>query len=181
MISVLSRFFKASAVRAKKDHLVSGPVAARASVAAPAKSKGLPVQGELVILGVLLNFVAQADGHFLAEEESAVKDILIRRGVKKEEVGLVLAAAREAADQRMDIQGFTREINEKNYGERLKVVELLFEVSLADKTLSLVELESVRKVARLLWIDHGDFTDAKIRVKKKSGGTSAIQRHFKKQ
>ena len=81
MISVISRFFKASAVRAKKDHLISAPVAARASVAGPAKSKGLPFQGELVILGVLLNFVAQADGHFSAEEESAVKDILIRRGV----------------------------------------------------------------------------------------------------
>lgn len=135
------------------------------SAPAPAPEKlAQPKVRDAIILGVLLEEVAKAHEGLSAEEEAAVLKVL-ERHASPEEARLALAAAREAAEHRPDLQGFTREVNKLPYEERVKVVELLFDVALADRDLHFLEVEAVRRVAGLLWVTHKDMIDAKLRAK----------------
>lgn len=134
------------------------------SAVLPAENASQPRVRDAIILGVLLEEVAKAHEGLSAEEEAAVLKVLERRA-SLEEAGLALAAAREAAEHRPDLQGFTREVNKLPYEERVRVVEWLFDVALADRDLHFLEVEAVRKIAGLLWVTHKDMIEAKLRAK----------------
>ncbi|MFC1522446.1 TerB family tellurite resistance protein [Elusimicrobiota bacterium] len=166
MISALSKFLKKTVKRANDEQLVNKPVKLPDKLSELGAEKKERLE-ELVILGILLNTVAHADQVLDPAEEKAIQRILATRGkITKEETGLVIAAAHESADARPDIQGFTREINKKPYEERLRVIELLFDVAFADSKLDIVEIEQIRQISGLLWVTHKDFINAKIKAKK---------------
>lgn len=124
----------------------------------------------LILFGVLLDRVAYADRNISEEEAQSIRRILKERShLEDEEIDLVMAAAREAAESRPDIYSFVRELKDLSYKERTTLVEHLFEVAFADRHLSNIELESVRQIANLLWVSHKDFIEAKLRVKKSLG------------
>lgn len=169
MTGLLTTLLRGAAARAREEHL------ARRTVHLPSSLAELGVERrheleELVILGVLLNHVARAEDGISKDEEEHIQEALRAKGLKAEEAALVIAASHEAAERRPDLQGFTREVNKHPYKERLRVVELLFDVAHADGVLSLVELESVREVAKLFWVEHKDFIAAKLRSREKLRG-----------
>lgn len=60
---------------------------------------------------------------------------------------------------------FTSLINQSfEYGQKVKVVEMLWQVAFADRQLDRYEEHMVRKVAELLYVSHADFIQAKHRV-----------------
>lgn len=164
MVGMLSRLIRSSSERAVREHTVSKPFRLPSSLAdlPPERRRRLE---EMVILGALMQLVAHADDEFSPQEEKAVRKILLEDGsITEREAGIVLAAAREARESRPEIHGFTREISKRPYKERIRVLELLFRIGFADTRLSLVELEMIRKIARLFWVTHKEFTDVKLRV-----------------
>jgi len=63
---------------------------------------------------------------------------------------------------------FTSLINKGfTYEQKVKVIEHLWEVAFADAELDKYEEHMVRKIADLIHVEHKDFIDAKLRVKKK--------------
>ncbi|MCD4813732.1 TerB family tellurite resistance protein [bacterium] len=120
-----------------------------------------------VVLGALLSLVSGADGKITEEEVAAKKKILGQKGfddaAQQEDI---LDAAGKAITERLDWQGFTREVNKVCvYEERVKLVHDLFSVAWADHELESSELETIRKIADLLWLDHKDFINAKLATK----------------
>ena len=61
------------------------------------------------------------------------------------------------------IRGFT-------YPQKVKIIEHLWEIAFADTSLDKHEEHMVRKIADLIYVEHKDFIDAKLRVKKKLRG-----------
>lgn len=164
MVGILTRLLRGSVERAKQEHSVEHAVRLPDSLAKLNPERRRHFE-EMVALGVLFRYVAHADGHFSPEEEEGIRGLLSAKGLSQQDIGLVIAAARESAEKRCDIQGFTRDFNKKPYEDRVHVVGLLFQIACADSHLSGAELEAVRKVAKLLWVSHADFIDAKLRVK----------------
>ena len=169
MTGLINRLLRGSVTRMRREHPVQKVVRLPPALS-DLDAKRRHALEESVILGVLLNRVAHADGNLSPEEERCLEETLCAEGTPRQEAALVIAAAREAADKRPDIQGFTREINKHPYLGRLRVVELLFKIAYADRHLSPVELESVRQIAGLLWVSHKDFIDAKLRAREKPSG-----------
>ncbi len=164
MIRLLSGLMRSSTERVRREHIVEKPYRLPASLQDLPADRRRKIE-EMVILGVLMQSVAHADEDLTAQEEKAIERVLLKEGsVSKQEAALVTAAAREARESRLDIQGFTREVNKRPYRERVHVVEHLFHIAFADQKLSLVELEKIRKIANLFWLDHKDFINTKIRV-----------------
>ena len=132
--------------------------------AAPAPSEPLTRR---VVLGALLSLVSGADGRVTSEETAAVRGILARRGYADAAAqDDILAAAARAVDERIDVEGFTREVNAHfDYGARLDLIRDCFAVAWADRDLAHGETETVRKIATLLWIDPKDFIAAKLETK----------------
>ena len=141
---------RSSAERVRKEHMVPKPYRLPASLQDLPADRRRKIE-EMVILGVLMQCVAHADDDLTAQEEKAIERALLNEGsVTPQEVALVIAAAREARESRPEIQGFTREVNKRPYAERVHVVEHLFHIAFADRHLSVVELEKVRKMATRL-------------------------------
>lgn len=117
-----------------------------------------------IVLGALLSLVSKADGHVSEQEKKIKRAILSRRGYEQpEEQEQILLAAQTAIKERLDWQGFTREVNKLfDYEQRVRLIDDLFAVAWADHELTNQELETVRKIAELLWIEHKDFINAKF-------------------
>jgi uncharacterized tellurite resistance protein B-like protein len=83
-----------------------------------------------------------------------VKDFF---SLSDDETRLLIAEARHEADHAASLQEFTRRLHEHlSPAEKLKVVEMLWQVALADQKLDKHEDFLVRKVADLLYVSHRD-------------------------
>lgn len=120
---------------------------------------------------VLLIEVARAD---FAEDEieiDAVAGLLASHlGISRDEVDALVAEAKQKADHSASLQSFTRQLHEElALSEKLKIVEMLWEVALADATLDKHEDHLIRKVAGLLYVSHSDLIRIRNRVADRAG------------
>ena len=121
---------------------------------------------------VLLVEVARAD---FAEDEFELDKVaeLLRQHLElsRREVEQLVAEAREQADHAASLQAFTRQLHEElGVEEKLRVVEMLWEVALADAKLDKHEDHLVRKVAGLLYVSHSDLIRVRNRVQERRSG-----------
>ena len=124
-----------------------------------------------IALGVLLRVVAEADNTFLPEEESAIKRVLEDTGtISPEDMPVVLASIELAARERIDLFTFTREITQGlPYAVKKELIGNLFRVACADGDLAHEEQEVIRRISGLCGVDHKDFIDSKLKIKKEFG------------
>lgn len=82
---------------------------------------------------------------------------------------LIRLAEQEAHDATC-YHAFTSLIN-KNFSreQKIRVVEMLWEIAYADHELDMYEEHLVRKISELLYVQHGDFIAAKLRVRERLG------------
>lgn len=169
MKGILAKLLRTSVKRASEEHLLSKTIRLPASLSDLPAPRRRALE-EMVILGVLMVCVAHADDDFSKAEERQMAKVLTRwGGLDKNLVGLVLAASHEAKQNRPDIQGFTREVAKKPYSERVHVIEHLFRIAYVDGKLHAKEREMVRQIAKLSWVRHKDFIEAKLFVQKEMG------------
>ena len=135
------------------------------------KSQTKDTVDNLISLGVLLWEVAQADDKFLPEEEAKIGEVLNTYGhVTKEDMPIVLRAIKEASIARIDLHTFTKEVGQDlAFDVKIGILENLFRVACIDQDLDNEEHEMIRKISGLLRIEHKDFIDIKIRIKKEFG------------
>ncbi len=124
-----------------------------------------------ISLGVLMWVVAQADDRFLPQEEKKIEDVLKDMAkMEGEALATVMASVKLAAEQRIDLHTFTSEVSKDlSYPKKVFIIENLFRVACIDDDLDQEEHEIIRKISGLFGVDHKDFIDSKIRVKKECG------------
>jgi len=134
-------------------------------------SKPKKTVDNLISLGVLLWVVAQADEKFLPEEEAKIGEVLSTYGhVTEEDMPIVLRAIKEASIDRIDLHTFTKEVGQDlAFDVKVGILENLFRIACIDQDLDNAEHEMIRKISGLLRVDHKDFIDIKIRIKKEFG------------
>jgi uncharacterized tellurite resistance protein B-like protein len=111
--------------------------------------------------------MSHIDGVVSREESDRIVSILNKEyGLTHEEVeGLIHEAGRQLKES-VDLWQFTNLINQ-NYteAERIRVVELVWEIAYTDGKLDQHEDYFVHKIANLLRLTHHQLIDAKLRVK----------------
>lgn len=124
-----------------------------------------------ISLGVLMWVVAQADDRFLPQEEEKIEDVLKDSAkIEGEALATVMASVKLAAEERIDLHTFTSEVSKDlSYQKKIFVIENLFRVACIDGDLDQEEHEIIRKISGLFRVEHKDFIDSKIRVKKECG------------
>jgi len=122
--------------------------------------------GNLIALGVLLWEVAEADEKFLPEEKAQIEDSKI----SNEDMPIVLRSIEEASIEKIDLYTFTKAVSQDlKHKDKLNILESLFRVACGDGELDEKEHEVIRKISGLFQLDHQDFIDTKIKVKKEFG------------
>jgi len=107
--------------------------------------------------------VLKSDYEYLDEEwatvESSLRELF---DLSNEEISEITTLAEEEVNNAVSLQGFTRCINE-NYSneEKLRIVEMLWRVALADGVINEHENHLMRKIGSLLYIPHKDYIRAK--------------------
>lgn len=110
--------------------------------------------------------VARADYQEKSVEFEAINQLLNGHfDLSEEETTTLIELAEEEARDLTSYHQFTSLIN-ANYGqpERIKIIELLWQVANADGEIEKYEDHLIRKIADLLYVSHSDFIAAKHRV-----------------
>ena len=120
-----------------------------------------------VATALLLIEVAKADfADDLAEDETMLDSLKQFFALDDAAAQLLLEEARTAADQAVELQQFTRRLHEQlSVAEKQRVVEMLWQVALADSRLDKHEDHLVRRIAELLYVPHSDLIRIRNRVR----------------
>ena len=87
-------------------------------------------------------------------------------GLAPDDAQKLVALAQEEARNASDYWQFTSIINKRfTQPQKVRVIELLWEVAYADAGLNAYEEHLIRKLADLLHISHGDYITAKLRAR----------------
>jgi len=120
-----------------------------------------------VATALLLIEVARADyADDLTEDATMLASLKQFFALDDAAAALLLEEARSAADQAVELQQFTRRLHEQlSVGEKQRVVEMLWQVALADRRLDKHEDHLVRRIAELLYVSHSDLIRIRNRVR----------------
>lgn len=119
-----------------------------------------------IATAALLFEVARADFEVGHEEIQAIAVAVKQQfGLSGDELQQLLAAAREEAENTTSYHEFTSLINnEYQLEDKIRIVELMWQVAYADDYLEKYEEALVRKIADLLYVPHSRFIEAKHKV-----------------
>ena len=117
----------------------------------------------------LLVEIARADYRDEVVENELIFELLKSHfTLSPEEAEALLNQAADEVDHAVSLQGFTRLLHENlSEEEKLRVLEMLWQVALADKHLDRHEDHLIRRVAELLYIPHRDVIRVRNRVRTK--------------
>lgn len=120
-----------------------------------------------VATALLLIEVAKADfADDLAEDAAMLESLKQFFALDDSSAVLLLEEARSTADQAVELQQFTRRLHEQlSVAEKLRVIEMLWQVALADRQLDKHEDHLVRRIAELLYVPHSDLIRIRNRVR----------------
>jgi uncharacterized tellurite resistance protein B-like protein len=123
-----------------------------------------------VATALLLLEVAKADyADDLAEDEVLLRSMKQFFALDDAAAALLLEEARSTADRAVELQQFTRRLHEQlSVAEKQRVVEMLWQVALADSRLDKHEDHLVRRIADLLYVSHSDLIRIRNRVRSAS-------------
>ncbi len=119
-----------------------------------------------VAAAALLVHAACVDASFDEVERRRILDILLRRfSLKPKEAETLLTAAEDKADGAVQILGFTRQVKDNySYEERIALVEMLWEVVLADGRVDAHEAQLMRRIGGLIYVSDRDGAIARRRA-----------------
>ena len=114
--------------------------------------------------------IGLADSHIQKEEWRLIRQSLQDRfRLSSEDTEELIAIAESEIDHSVSLYEFTRLLNERlSRDERIRIIEMLWQVAYADNVLDKYEEYYIRKIADLLYIAHGDYIKAKLRVENQS-------------
>lgn len=131
-----------------------------------AADQGTSQRGLQLATAALLIEMTRADFKVEESERQMVGEAVRKAfDLTPEETAELVRLADEQARRSISIYDFTRLIDRGFSLEQKKhVVELLWQVALSDAELEKHEEYLVRKIAKLIHIDHRDFIDAKLKA-----------------
>lgn len=120
-----------------------------------------------VATAALLLEMMRMDSRIADEERATVAEVMRQQfRLSAEEFAAILALAEQAAERAHDYHQFTSLINQRcDAAQRIRIVENLWQVAMADGHLDAHELHLMRKLADLLYVGHADYIAAKQRAR----------------
>ena len=139
------------------------------------ENNNTPSSSDVKLAAATLMFeMIRSDGRIDEVELDQMRALLeSQMGIAKEDTEELVNQARSSAEDAISLQGFTREICERwDNDQRFQLIENLWLLALADKTIDANERHLVRKIAGLLYM-----TDRQIHMAKESAKQQLAQKY----
>ena len=142
-----------------------------AAAPSPGDAPTSDFEEEQVAAASLLVEAGLCDGNFSAADREQIRGILERRFELRPAVAARLLDEAEAeARDAVEWHGFTRVVKEAyDHDERVHLIELLWEVALADEQLHDYEASLIRRLCGLLYVSGRESAEARNRAKERLG------------
>jgi uncharacterized tellurite resistance protein B-like protein len=137
------------------------------SLFATGGADALPRHDELQLAtAALLVEAASLDGAFDGAERADITRLLKQQfALSDEEVATLVAEAELAVQESGQLYGFTRIVKDRyDAAERIRIIEMLWEVAVADGAVDHFESNLIRRVGGLLFVSDRDRGLAKQRI-----------------
>jgi uncharacterized tellurite resistance protein B-like protein len=120
-----------------------------------------------IATAALLVEIVRMDGEVQpTERETALRAVRGKFHLTSEEAQTLIDLAEQEAREASDYYQFTSIINKRfSQPQKIRVIELLWEVAYADQVASTYEEHLIRKLADLLYVDHRDYITAKLKAR----------------
>lgn len=104
------------------------------------------------------------------ERATALEALREKFGLAESDARALIELAEQEVAQATDRFQFTSLINEHySQTQKIRIVELMWRIAYADTKLTGAEQHTVRKIAELLHVPHGDYIHAKMRARQAAG------------
>ncbi len=115
---------------------------------------------------VLMCEISRADSRIDPDERKVMDAALVNHfHLSQMEAKELLALAEQEVDHSISLHDFTRSINDRlTADDKIKIIELLWQVAFADAVLDKYEEYFIRKIADLLYVSHKDYIRSKHRA-----------------
>jgi uncharacterized tellurite resistance protein B-like protein len=140
---------------------------------APAVREDPAARVRLAVAGLLVE-IARADHDEHAVEHAAITGLVARHfGLETPAAEELLREARAAVEDSVSLREFTAPLHESlTYADKQRIIGMLWDVALEDRTLDKYEDYLIGKVAELLYVTRGDV----MRLKFEAGQRRASER-----
>ena len=119
-------------------------------------------------IGALLIHVAKIDENYSEQEKKIIKKTLLELGLKNEELDNIFKKSEEVEKNSNQILEFTKEVKNKDEEFKIKIVESLWKIIYADNVSDMYEMNLMRRLTGLLYLDTKIVGNIKDKVKKSS-------------
>ncbi|MCU7800717.1 MAG: TerB family tellurite resistance protein [gamma proteobacterium symbiont of Lucinoma myriamae] len=124
-------------------------------------------QLRLATAALLIEMMNQDDKVHETEKQAVRQALKDNFMLSDEESAELYQLAHEEVKNATDYYQFTRLIAEHfSQQQKIKIIELLWQVAYADNHLDSYEEHMVRRIAELIYVSHQDFIQTKLRVQK---------------
>ena len=120
----------------------------------------------LVKTCALLIHAAKIDENYTEKEEEIIKKTLLELGAKKETLIQIIKDAKSIEENSNQILDFTREVKNLAETNKIKIIEALWSIVYSNNEADIYEINLMRRLAGLLYIDSSTMGDIKDRIKK---------------
>ena len=131
-------------------------------------NNNIDINENLTKVAALLIHAAKIDENYSNKEENIIKKALLKIGANSENITKIMTKGKEIEDNSNQILEFTKEVKIMSNGEKIKIIETLWEIIYSNNQADIYETNLMRRLAGLLYIDSKTMGDIKDKIKKNS-------------
>ena len=122
----------------------------------------------LIKIAALLIHAAKIDEDFSKQEEEIIKQALLKLCTNKQNINEIISKAKIIEENANQILDFTKEVKNMDEKEKIKIIEILWQIIYSNKDADIYETSLMRRLAGLLYIDNKTMGDIKEKIKKEN-------------
>ena len=123
---------------------------------------------DLVKIAALLIHTAKIDENYSSEEESIIKQTLVKIRPDVKDIEEIIIKAKKAEENSNQILNFTREVKNMKHENKIEIIEALWRIIYSNKEADMYETSLMRRLAGLLYIDSKIMGDIKNKISKEN-------------
>ena len=123
---------------------------------------------DLAKVAALLIHAAKIDENFSKKEEEIIKQALQKISGNDVNINDVIKKGKIIEENTNQILDFTREVKNMDEQNKIEIVETLWRIIYSNKEADIYEMNLMRRLAGLLYIDHKIMGDIKQKIKKEN-------------
>ena len=123
---------------------------------------------DLAKVAALLIHAAKIDENFTNKEEEIIKQALKKISGDESDINNLIKKGKIIEENTNQILDFTKEVKNMAEQNKIEIIETLWRIIYSNKEADIYEMNLMRRLAGLLYIDHKTMGDIKQKIKKEN-------------